>query len=131
MEALDGRAGAIVIRHLDESEAFAPAGVAILDHLGAADLAERREQTFEIRIRDLIAQVSHIQFLAHHFTSVKTGGRSKECFQDRSERDQNVVVRQVRERAKRRISERPRGKFSLANCSYCTPLIREDNRKLC
>ncbi len=49
--------------HLDEAEAFASAGVAILDHLGALNRAEMSEEGFERRIVNLVAQVADVELL--------------------------------------------------------------------
>jgi hypothetical protein len=80
---VDGQASAVVILvveavnrgqglglgvHLDESESLAPAGVAVLNDLGALDGAELREQLLKLRAVDLIGQITNIQLLAHRWS---------------------------------------------------------------
>src|SRR5262249_34359585 len=48
VQALDGRLRLGVAAHLHEAEALAAARVTVLDHLGALDRPELREQLFEV-----------------------------------------------------------------------------------
>jgi len=59
------RRGFLVRGHFDKSEAFASAGVAIVDDLGGDDLPVCSEQLFEFRAIDGVAQVPDIQLLTH------------------------------------------------------------------
>ena len=54
-----------VARHLDETEALAAAGVAIVDHFGTLDRAVLGEQLIEVAARRVKTQVATIQFLSH------------------------------------------------------------------
>jgi hypothetical protein len=65
VQAFDGRAGGVVIRHFDEAEAFAAARIAIHDDLGATNGAEGRKQLFQAAVRDPITQISNVQSLTH------------------------------------------------------------------
>jgi hypothetical protein len=65
METIDGGQGLGLGVHLHEAESLAPAGVAVLDHLGALDGPELPEELLELRAVDLIGQIPHIQLLAH------------------------------------------------------------------
>src|SRR6266542_2464004 len=60
VEGGDCLLGLFIVGHFDEAEAFASAGVAVIDDLSAFDRAVRREQLFEDRAIDVIAQVPHI-----------------------------------------------------------------------
>jgi hypothetical protein len=55
----------LVRGHFDESEAFASAGVPIVDDLSRDDLSMCCEQLFEFRAIDGVAQVPDIQLLTH------------------------------------------------------------------
>jgi hypothetical protein len=57
--------GFLVRGHFDESEAFASAGVTIIDDLSRDDLPMCSEQLFEFRAIDGVAQVPDIQLLTH------------------------------------------------------------------
>src|SRR5262249_17273345 len=46
-------------------EAFGPACVAVHDHLGRLDRAERGEHFFEVTAGHAVGQVAHVQLLAH------------------------------------------------------------------
>ena len=65
MQAGDGLASRVVIRHFHETKALAAAGIAVLDDLRAAHRAELREQFFERRVGDVVTQVSDVQLLSH------------------------------------------------------------------
>jgi hypothetical protein len=68
VEAVDGGLGLGLGVHLDEPEPLAPAGVAVLDDLGALDGPELREELLELRAVDLIGQITDIQLLAHRWS---------------------------------------------------------------
>ncbi len=68
VEAIDGRLRLGLGIHLDEAEAFAPAGVAVLDHLGTLDGSELREQLLKLRAVNLVGQIPDIQLLAHRWS---------------------------------------------------------------
>lgn len=53
VDAVDGRCRFAVTGHLDETEALASAGVAVIDDFGAFDCAELSEQLIEIIARDV------------------------------------------------------------------------------
>ena len=57
--------GLVVARHFDEPEALAAARVAVVDDLGAGDLAVLAEQLFEVRAGDAVAQIPHVKLLTH------------------------------------------------------------------
>jgi hypothetical protein len=60
------RGGRFLVRgHFDKSEAFASAGVPIIDDLSRDDLPMCCEQLFEFRAVDSVAQVPDIQLLTH------------------------------------------------------------------
>src|SRR5207237_1215092 len=55
----------LVRGHLDKAEALAPAGVAIVDNLGAGHLTVLPKQLFEIRAGHVVAQIPHVKLLTH------------------------------------------------------------------
>jgi hypothetical protein len=60
------RSGRLIITaHLDEAEAFASTGVAIVDDLGGYHRAVLTKQLLEFRAVDLIAQVPDVKLLTH------------------------------------------------------------------
>jgi hypothetical protein len=61
----DGRLGLGVAGHLDESESLAPASIAVVDDLGRNNLPMSREQLFQHRAINVVAQVSDVQLLTH------------------------------------------------------------------
>src|SRR5688572_17157590 len=65
VERGDRRLRLFVRTHLHEPEAFAPAGVAVADHLSAAHRAVLREQLLQLRAVHVVAQVSDVQPPAH------------------------------------------------------------------
>jgi hypothetical protein len=68
VEAVDRGLGLSLGVHLDEPETLAPAGVAVLNDLGALDGAELRKQLLKLRAVDLIGQITDIQLLAHRWS---------------------------------------------------------------
>src|SRR5262249_51462017 len=86
VQAVDGGLGLGVGVHLDEPEALAAPGVAILNHLGAVDGAELREQLLQVGTADRISQVPNVQLLAHQ--GLRSKGRTDPswCFPGRGER---------------------------------------------
>jgi hypothetical protein len=56
----DGGLGLIVGTHLNESETLAATGLAVADHLSAADGAMLTKQLFQFRARGRIAQITDI-----------------------------------------------------------------------
>ncbi len=75
VERLNGSLGLIVVGHLDESEAFGPAGVAIVNDLSGRDLAVLTKQLLKFRAIHLVAQVPDIQLLTHWNLLKKWVGR--------------------------------------------------------
>ena len=65
VQGRDRRIGFLVVRHLDEPEALAPAGVAVVDDLGGQDLPVCAEQLLQLRAIDRVAQVTDVQLLSH------------------------------------------------------------------
>ena len=65
VQLLDGLAGLVVRRHLDEPEAARPTGLTIGDDLGVRDSAEAGEQFTEIQLGDAIGQIANIQSRSH------------------------------------------------------------------
>jgi hypothetical protein len=65
VEGRDRRVGFLVVGHLDEPEALAPAGVPVVDHLGGQDLPVRAEQLLQLRAIHRVAQVPDVQLLSH------------------------------------------------------------------
>src|SRR5438067_1113705 len=57
VECRDGGRRLVIVRHLDEAEPLAAAGVAVVDDLCRDDLAVGAEQLFEFRAIDFVAQV--------------------------------------------------------------------------
>ena len=55
----------LVGRHLDETEAFAPARVAVRNDLGALNGAILRKQFLQLLAIHRVAQMSNVQLLAH------------------------------------------------------------------
>jgi hypothetical protein len=68
---LDRRLGAVIFAHLHESKALATAGFAILNHFGAAHLAELGKHFLQPGAGDIVAQVTDVQFLTHSSNSKK------------------------------------------------------------
>src|SRR5207249_3408057 len=52
VQGVDRRRGLVIVGHLDEAEAFAPAGRAIVDHLRAFHRAVCRKHRLKIRTAD-------------------------------------------------------------------------------
>jgi hypothetical protein len=65
VERLNGGFSLGIIGHFDKSEAFASAGVAVIDDLCGNDLSVCREQSLEFRAVNRVAQVPDIQLLTH------------------------------------------------------------------
>ena len=70
----DRRLGFIVGGHLDETKSSAPPGHPVSDNFRALDRSVSRKQLFQIRTRYVVAQIPHIEFLAHHESPID--GRS-------------------------------------------------------
>src|SRR5262249_7350606 len=62
-----------VTAHLDEPETLAPPGLPVGDDLGALDRAVLREELFQLRAIDLIAEVTDVQLLAHETLQLRMG----------------------------------------------------------
>src|SRR5687768_11248323 len=60
----------VVATHFHEPEALRAPGHAVADHFGALHRAVLREQLFQVRARDVVAQVTHVQLLAHWIAPV-------------------------------------------------------------
>ena len=60
VQGVDGRKGIGVRRHLDEAETATPTRLAILDHLSTSHLAKRREQVFQVGIRDRERKIADV-----------------------------------------------------------------------
>ena len=65
VKGINGRESIGVRCHLDEAEATASTCLAIFDHLGASHLTKRREQVFQVGIRDREREIADVQLLAH------------------------------------------------------------------
>jgi hypothetical protein len=65
VQGVDRRKGIGVGCHFDEAEATTPTCLAIFDHLSASYFAKRREQVFQVGIRDRERKIADIQLLAH------------------------------------------------------------------
>jgi hypothetical protein len=65
VERRDRRLRFFVGVHLDEPEAFASAGVAIVDDLSRHDLAVSAEQLFELGAIDAVGKIAHVQLFTH------------------------------------------------------------------
>jgi hypothetical protein len=65
VKSVNGRERIGVGRHFDKAKATTSTRLAILDHLGTSHLAKRREQVFQIGIRDREREIADIQLLAH------------------------------------------------------------------
>ena len=65
VQCVDGREGIGVRRHLNKAETATPTCLAILNHLSASHLAKRREQVFQVGIRDRESKIADVQLLAH------------------------------------------------------------------
>ena len=65
VQTVDRRLGVFVALEFDEAESLALSGVAIGDHVGAADGAEWREQGFEVGARNVVAEIAAIKLLTH------------------------------------------------------------------
>jgi len=76
VEAIDGRLRLGVARHLDETKTSASAGIPVRNDLGAFDRTEFRKNLFQIRARNVIAQIPNIQFPSH-FESPVRGRRAR------------------------------------------------------
>jgi|GEM_PF-7033089 len=54
-----------IVRHFDETEAFAAASLAVADYFGRFNYASLREQLVKVAIGRTVRQVAYIKFLAH------------------------------------------------------------------
>jgi hypothetical protein len=66
VQTADGRLRFFVAGHLNETETFALAAVAVFDHLSTNNCPELREQLLQIRATHAVTQIPTIQFLSHH-----------------------------------------------------------------
>src|SRR5438105_4051197 len=60
VERCDGALRLGVAAHLDEAEALAPAGVAILDDFGALHVAVRGAHRLQVRTGDVVTEISDV-----------------------------------------------------------------------
>jgi hypothetical protein len=68
VERVDGREGIGVRCHLNEAETAASARLPVLDHLSTSHFAKRREQLFQVGVRDREREIADIQLLTHRQT---------------------------------------------------------------
>jgi hypothetical protein len=66
IQTADGGLRFFVAAHLNETETFAPAAVAVFDHLSTNNGPELREQLLQIRAPHVVTQIPAIQLLSHH-----------------------------------------------------------------
>jgi hypothetical protein len=105
IERSDGRTGGVVVAHFDEAEAFATAGVAILNHLRATDFAILRKQVFQGAVRHRVRQIAHIQFHSHSFYSTKHKARGQSQIRTATEGTKVVVHQEGKAREKPRATK--------------------------
>jgi hypothetical protein len=65
VEGCNGGLRFFITAHFHESETLAPTGIPVLDHLSALDGAVLGAQLLQIGVRDIVAQISDVQFPAH------------------------------------------------------------------
>ena len=68
VQSVDGREGIGVRCHLDEAEAAAATCLPVLDDLSTSHFAKRREQLFQVGVRDREREIADIQLLTHRQT---------------------------------------------------------------
>src|SRR5690606_17676632 len=69
VQGVDGFLGRVVVGHFNKPEAFASAGVAILDDLGTLHGSKLGKHLLQARARHAVGQVSDVQLLCHRFNS--------------------------------------------------------------
>jgi hypothetical protein len=65
VDSTNRRLGFCVAAHLDETEALAPASVAVVDDFGTLNRPELSKHLVKVRARDVEAQIATIKFLPH------------------------------------------------------------------
>jgi hypothetical protein len=65
VQSVDSREGIGIGCHLDEAEAATTPCLSVFDYLSTSHLAKRREQIFQVGIRDRERKIADVQLLAH------------------------------------------------------------------
>src|SRR4051794_37733263 len=64
----NGCLGVLIILHFDKAKTFAPAGVAVHDHLSTLNRPDFTKHLVEIRARNVVTQIATIKLLSHDST---------------------------------------------------------------